>query len=67
MKLNIKVTRENSTGRNVGFKVNGSYMNRAQAVRTIESNPNGGYHIRNINGVKTPVSNPSKNHRNNLG
>ena len=67
MKLNIRVTRETSTGRNVGFRVNGSSMNRAQTVRMIETNSNSGYHVRNINGIKTPVSNPSKNHRNNLG
>ena len=67
MRLKIKVTSENSTGRNIGFNVNGRSMTRAQTVKAIQSNSDCDYHVRNINGIKTPVSNPTKNHRNNLG
>ena len=64
----ISVTRESSTGRNLNFKINSSKRNvsRAQLVKKIE-NGFSGYHVRNINGVKTPVSNPDGKSGNNLG
>lgn len=64
----ISVTRESSTGRNLNFKINSSKRNvsRAQLVKKIE-NGLSGYHVRNINGVKTPVSNPDGKSGNNLG
>ncbi|MDQ7008772.1 MAG: hypothetical protein Q9M94_00595 [Candidatus Gracilibacteria bacterium] len=42
-------------------------MARAGFVKQIESGNYGNYHIRKINGVKTPVSNPNYRVNNNLG
>ena len=65
----IKVTRESDSGRNQHFHDNftGTDMTRAQLVREIEHGNYSNYHVREINGVKTPVSNPDGNSRNNLG
>lgn len=64
----ISVTRESNTGRNLKFRINSSKrtISRAQLVKKIEGGM-GGYHVRNINGVKTPVSNPDGKTGNNLG
>lgn len=68
MSKRIKVTSESPSGRNQAFHDNytGKDMTRAQFVREIESGHYDNYHIRNINGVKTPVSNPDKSLNNNL-
>jgi len=65
----ISVTSETSTGRNNTFRdnVTGATMTRAQFVRQIENNVYDNYHVRVINGIKTPVSNPDKSSNNNLG
>ncbi len=68
----VSTTRESNTGRNERFKDNytGREMTRNQFVREIESNNNNyqdKYHIREINGVKTPCSNPDGSKNNNLG
>lgn len=65
----ITVTRENSTGRNTNFHDNntGADMTRAQFVRQIKNGNYEDYHVRNINGVATPVSNPDRSSKNNLG
>ena len=42
-------------------------MNRSQFVKSIEKGNYTDYHVRNINGVLTPCSNPDKNKNNNLG
>ena len=65
----VKVTSESSTGRNMRFRVPGGRgeMSRAQFVRGIERGDFPGYHVRVINGVKTPVSNPDGKRGNNLG
>ena len=42
-------------------------MSRSQFVRQIENGNYDNYHVRNINGVKTPVSNPDNSTNNNLG
>lgn len=65
----ISVTRESSTGRNEMFHDNytGQNMSRQQFVNQINNGNYGNYHIRNINGIDTPVSNPDKSSRNNLG
>ena len=65
----ITVTRESQTGRNLGFEDSstGESMTRAQFVKAIERGNYPEYHVREINGVKTPVSNPDDNSRNNLG
>ncbi|MEY8428814.1 hypothetical protein AALA00_14125 [Lachnospiraceae bacterium 46-15] len=69
MPKRITVTRESSTGRNETFHDNftGADMNRDQFVRQIQQGNYGNYHVRNINGVPTPVSNPDSKRNNNLG
>ena len=69
MPKRISVTRETSTGRNTQFRDNytGTTMTRTQFVREIKSGNYDNYHIRNINGIETPVSNPDHSSRNNLG
>lgn len=64
----VSVTRESKTGRNESFKdnYNGSSMTRNQFVRQIEAGNYSKFHVRNINGVPTPVSNPDKSTNNNL-
>lgn len=65
----IKVTSQNKTGRNTNFKDTrtGRYMNRNQFVKSIENGSYKNYHVRTINGIKTPVSNPDRSKNNNLG
>ena len=65
----ITVTRESDTGRNERFHDNftGVDMTRKQFVRQINQGNYENYHVRNINGVPTPVSNPDRNRNNNLG
>lgn len=65
----IKVTSQNKTGRNTSFKDTrtGRYMNRNQFVKSIENGSYKNYHVRTINGIKTPVSNPDRSKNNNLG
>ncbi|MGR2802906.1 hypothetical protein [Vibrio harveyi] len=41
-------------------------MTRSQFVKKIESGEYSKYHVREINGVKTPVSNPDPSKDNNL-
>lgn len=64
----ITVTNESDTGRNKGFHDNytGDDMTRAQFVKEIEHGNYQSYHVRNVNGVKTPVSNPDASKNNNL-
>ncbi len=65
----VSVNRESSTGRNETFHDNysGRNMNRQQFVTSIEKGNYNDYHIRTINGVKTPCSNPDISKNNNLG
>ena len=67
-KKRITVIQESDTGRNQKFKDNrtGENMTRAQFVKEIEADNYSNYHIREINGVKTPVSNPDASKNNNL-
>lgn len=68
MPKRVKVTRENDSGRNTHFRDNftGKDMTRNQFVNQIKQGNYDNYHIRNINGVDTPVSNPDKKTNNNL-
>lgn len=68
MNKRVTVTDENENGRNIKFKDNytGEIMTLNQFVKKIENNNYDNYHIRNINGIKTPVSNPDKSTNNNL-
>mgnify|MGYP000052999515 CR=1 FL=1 len=64
----IVVTKESDSGRNQKFHDNrtGDDMSRTQFVKKIEQGDYQNYHVRNINGVKTPVSNPDSSRNNNL-
>lgn len=64
----VSVTQETKTGRNQQFvdNYNGSKMTRAQFVKQIESGAYQNYHVRKVNGLKTPVSNPDGKSHNNL-
>ena len=68
MPKRITVTSENNTGRNELFHDNykGIDMTRAQFVNEIERGNYTNYHVRNINDIKTPVSNPDPTRNNNL-
>ena len=65
----ITVTQESNTGRNECFHDNftGANMTRNQFVNQIKQGNYENYHVRNINGVDTPVSNPDNTRNNNLG
>lgn len=69
MPKRIKITSESDGDRNQRFHDNftGADMTRAQFIREIEHGNYPNYHVREINEVKTPVSNPDGNSRNNLG
>jgi len=64
----VTVTQESSSGRNQLFhdNYNGNDMTRSQFVRKIEQGNYSNYHVRTINDVKTPVSNPDGSTNNNL-
>ena len=65
----VSVTRESNTGRNERFHDNykGTDMTRSQFVREINNGNYENYHVRNVNGIPTPVSNPDSTRNNNLG
>jgi len=70
--MSVKVIKEDENGRNIKFKdtVRGTEMTRSQFVNAIKKNENAyqdNYHIRVINGVATPVSNPNGKTSDNLG
>jgi len=69
MPKRVKVTRESDSGRNTGFHDNftGVDMTREEFVQAIRDGDYSNYHIRNINGIDTPVSNPDPSRHNNLG
>jgi hypothetical protein len=64
----VRVIQESETGRNQQFRDNrtGTIMSRAEFVRQIEAGNYPNYHVREINNVKTPVSNPDSSEANNL-
>ena len=65
----VKVIRESDSGRNERFKDtdSGRYMSREQFVTAINYGSYDNYHVRKINGVDTPCSNPNKSVKDNLG
>lgn len=65
----ITVTNEIPSGRNTNFRDNytGREMTRPEFVREIKNGNYDNYHIRNINGIATPASNPDSSTNNNLG
>lgn len=64
----IIVIKEALNGRNQRFSNpnNNTEMTRAQFVNQIEHGNHPDYHVRRINNLKTPVSNPDNTKRNNL-
>ncbi|MCL2383541.1 MAG: DUF3892 domain-containing protein [Oscillospiraceae bacterium] len=68
-KKTVRVTKESDTGRNIKFKdiATGREKTRPQFVKEIEQGKYPNYHIRKIDGIKTPVSNPDGKEYNNLG
>ena len=64
----IKVIQESDSGRNQRFRDTrtGQEMTRTQLVKKIENGQYDNYHVRKINGLKTPVSNPDETKNNNL-
>ncbi len=68
MPKRITVTQESESGRNELFHDNhtGRDMTRNQFVREINNGNYDNYHVRIINNVPTPVSNPDNSERNNL-
>lgn len=69
MAKRVKVTSESGSGRNLQFHDNrtGRDMSRAKFVQAIEAGQYPNYHVREINGIRTPVSDPDKTTNNNLG
>lgn len=67
-KKRVTVTQESDSGRNERFHDNatGQNMTRNQFVQKIKKGEYPNYHIRNINNVPTPVSNPDGSEGNNL-
>lgn len=63
----VKVISETKTGRNTRFKAGTKSMSRTEFVKGIKKGKFPGYHVRKLNGKTTPVSNPDKSSRNNLG
>ena len=64
----VSVTKESESGRNQKFHDNytNQEMSRAEFVKEIQKGHYENYHVRTINGVKTPVSNPDSSTNNNL-
>ena len=69
MAKTVEVTQESDSGRNQQFHDDrtGRDMSRAEFVRQIREGNYPDYHVRNINGVPTPASNPDGSESNNLG
>ncbi len=67
-KKRITATQTNKTGRNIKYRDNYKDfdMSRMCFVRRIEKGEYSNYHVRMINNVKTPVSNPDSKKKNNL-
>lgn len=65
----VKVIKESETGRNLNFRDTnkGENMTRKQFVDKINRGDFPNYHVRNINGVDTPASNPNDRDCDNLG
>jgi len=67
--IRVKTIKENETGRNLRFQDTKTKkeMTDKGFVRAIKKGEYDGYHIRHINGVDTPVSNPNGISSDNLG
>jgi len=69
MPKRVVVTKEGKSGRNLNFHDNFTKKNmtRGEFVKEIEKGNYNKYHVRKINNIKTPVSNPDSTTNNNLG
>ena len=65
----LEVTKESDSGRNLEFidKITGEKFTRPKIVERIKKGDYSDYHIRKVNGLETPVSNPDGKEGNNLG
>jgi len=65
----IKVVEESGSDRNERFQDTRTreVLTRPELVRRIERGQYPNYHVRNVDGLKTPVSNPNESEGNNLG
>ena len=64
----ITVTSESDSGRNLRFDTPlGSNVSRQKVVQEIRAGHHEGYHVRVINRLATPVSNPNGSSKDNLG
>lgn len=65
---NIQVTQESESGRNNTFydPDTKKTLSRSDFVKEIKQGKHPGYHLRNIDGIETPASNPDKSENNNL-
>lgn len=68
MRKRITVIKEDDKGRNIIFRDNlyGKDLSKEKFVKEIKQGIYKDYHIRTINKVETPVSNPDKSEKNNL-
>ncbi len=68
MAKSVVVTSESDSGRNQKFhdSKTGKDMTRTQFVQEIKRGNFSDYHVRNVNGLPTPVSNPDRKESNNL-
>lgn len=65
----VSVKSEDESGRNQVFhdNVKDRDMSRAEFVNRIQQGEYPRYHVRDVNGIATPVSNPDNSENNNLG
>lgn len=68
MAKTVIVTNESDSGRNRHFHDNksGRDMSRTEFVKEIKQGNFPDYHVRKVNGLQTPVSNPDRRESNNL-
>jgi len=68
-KKQVTVIEESDSGRNKKFHDNrtGEDMTRAQFAKKIKGGQYDDYHVRKVNGLDTPVSNPNGRDSDNLG
>ncbi len=68
MTKTVVVTKESDSGRNQKFHDNktGKDMGRPEFVKEIKKGNFPDYHVRKVNGLPTPVSNPDRKKGNNL-
>jgi hypothetical protein len=69
MDKSVETIQESNSGRNKKFHdvSTGKEMTRDQFSDEIEKGNYSNYHVRKVNGLRTPASNPDKSKNNNLG